>query len=43
MAPSRLVTAAVGLAVSIGLSAAAWIVFDTLTVFLLVPVVPFLF
>jgi len=40
---SRLLTAAVGVAASLLVSVLAWVVFDTLLVFLLVPFVPFLF
>lgn len=43
MVGSRTLTAVVGLAVSLGVSVAAWVYFDTLLVFLLVPFVPFLF
>ena len=40
---SRTVTALVGLAVSVVVSVAAWVYFDTLFVFLFLPLVPFLF
>ncbi|QLG27211.1 hypothetical protein HUG10_06495 [Halorarum halophilum] len=43
MVSSRTVTALVGLAISVAVSVVAWIYFDTLLVFLLVPFVPFLF
>lgn len=36
-------TALVGLIASLGISIAAWVLFDTLLLFLLVPVVPLLF
>ena len=40
---SRLLTAAVGVAASLAVSALAWVAFDTLLLFLVVPFVPFLF
>ncbi|WP_262180779.1 hypothetical protein [Haloarcula laminariae] len=43
MVGSRTLTAAVGLLVSLLLSAALWVYFDTLLVFLFLPFVPFLF
>jgi hypothetical protein len=42
MVGSRAVTALAGLAVSLLVSAAAWLYLDTLLVFLFVPLVPFL-
>lgn len=42
MVGSRTVTVLVGLAVSIAVSVIAWVYFDTLLVFLIVPFVPFL-
>lgn len=43
MVSSRTATAAVGVLVSLGISVAAWVYFDTLLLFLVVPFVPFLF
>lgn len=43
MVSSRAATAAVGVAASLLVSAAAWIYFDSLLLFLVVPFVPFLF
>ncbi|WP_324663811.1 hypothetical protein [Haloarcula sediminis] len=43
MVGSRTLTAAAGLLVSLLLSAALWLYFDTLLVFLFLPFVPFLF
>lgn len=43
MVGSRTATAAAGLALSLLVSVAAWIYFETLLVFLLVPFVPLLF
>lgn len=43
MVSSRTATAAVGVALSLVVSAAAWVYFDTLALFLVVPFVPFLF
>lgn len=43
MVGSRTLTAAVGIAVSLLLTAAAWYYFDSLLVFLFVPFVPLLF
>jgi hypothetical protein len=43
MGSSRLVTAAIGVVGSLGISIAAWVLFDTLAVFLFVPFIPFLF
>lgn len=43
MVGSRTATAAVGLAVSVAVSVAAWYYFDTLIAFLLLPFVPILF
>ncbi|MFB6302653.1 MAG: hypothetical protein ABEH78_07315 [Haloferacaceae archaeon] len=43
MVGSRTLTALVGLAVSLAVSAAVWLAFDTLLLFLFVPFVPFLF
>lgn len=43
MVSSRTVTALVGIALSVAVSVVAWIYFDTLLVFLLIPFVPFLF
>lgn len=43
MVSSRAATALVGLAVSLGVSVAGWVYFDTLLLFLVVPVVPILF
>ena len=40
---SRTATAAVGLLVSLVVSVAAWVYFDTLLVFLILPFVPILF
>lgn len=40
---SRYLTALTGLALSIAISLAAWIAFDTLLLFLLIPFVPWLF
>jgi hypothetical protein len=42
MVSSRAVTAAVGLSVSLGISAVLWWVFETVLVFLVVPFVPLL-
>lgn len=43
MVSSRTITALIGLALSLAVSVVAWIYFDTLLVFLLIPFVPFLF
>jgi len=43
MVGSRTLTAAVGLLVSLLVSALAWVYLDTLLLFLVVPFVPFLF
>lgn len=43
MVSSRTATAAAGVLVSLVISVAAWIYFDTLLLFLVVPFVPFLF
>jgi uncharacterized membrane protein YdfJ with MMPL/SSD domain len=43
MVSSRVATALVGSLASLGISIAAWILFDTLLLFLLVPAVPLLF
>lgn len=43
MVGSRTATAIVGLLFSLVVSVAAWMLFDTLLLFLLVPFVPFLF
>ena len=43
MVSSRTLTALVGLALSVAVSVAAWVYFDTLLVFLLLPFVPLLF
>ncbi|MFB6281691.1 MAG: hypothetical protein ABEH40_06710 [Haloferacaceae archaeon] len=43
MAGSRTATAVAGLALSLAVSAAAWLAFDTLLLFLFVPFVPLLF
>lgn len=43
MVSSRVATAAVGVAASLAISVAAWVYFDTLLLFLVVPFVPFLF
>lgn len=43
MVSSRMATALVGVSASLGISIAAWILFETLLLFLLVPVVPLLF
>jgi hypothetical protein len=43
MVGSRTLTAAVGLGVGLLVSLAAWVYFDTLLLFLVVPFVPFLF
>ncbi|MXR53102.1 hypothetical protein GRX03_16005 [Halovenus sp. WSH3] len=43
MADSRVLTAAVGLAVSLAASALLWMYFETFLFFLFVPFVPFLF
>ena len=43
MVSSRTVTALVGLLVSLGISVALWVAFDTVLFFLFVPFVPFLF
>lgn len=43
MVSSRTATAAVGVLVSLVVSVAAWVYFDTLLLFLVVPFVPFLF
>lgn len=43
MVSSRTATALVGLVASLAISAAAWLYFDTLLLFLLVPFVPLLF
>ena len=43
MARARLLTAVAGVAVSLAVSIAAYVLFDTLLVFLFVPFVPFLF
>lgn len=43
MASSRTATAALGVAVSLALSAVLWWQFDTVLFFLVVPFVPFLF
>lgn len=43
MVSSRTATAAAGVAVSLLVSVAAWLYFDTLLLFLVVPFVPFLF
>jgi len=40
---SRTATALAGLVASVALSAAAWVAFDSLLLFLFVPFVPFLF
>jgi len=40
---SRLLTAAVGVAASLLVSVLAWVAFDTLLLFVVVPFVPFLF
>jgi hypothetical protein len=40
---SRLLTAAVGVAASLLVSVLAWVAFDTLLLFFVVPFVPFLF
>lgn len=42
MVGSRTATALVGIAVSLAVSVAAWVYFDTLLVFLIVPIVPLL-
>ncbi|QLG62155.1 hypothetical protein [Halorarum salinum] len=42
MVSSRALTALVGIGLSIAVSVAAWVYFDTLLVFLLIPFVPFL-
>lgn len=42
MVSSRMATALAGLIASLGISIAAWVLFDTLLLFLLVPVVPLL-
>lgn len=43
MVSSRAATAVVGLVLSLAISAAAWLYFDSLLLFLFVPFVPFLF
>lgn len=43
MVSSRTATAVVGVLASLGVSVAAWLYFDTLLLFLVVPFVPFLF
>lgn len=43
MVSSRLATAALGLVASLLLSVVAWVYFDTLLLFLFIPLVPFLF
>lgn len=43
MPGSRTATAVVGLVVGLAVSAAAWVAFDSLVLFLFVPFVPFLF
>lgn len=43
MVGSRTLTALVGLVVGLAVSAAAWIYFDTLALFVFLPFVPFLF
>ena len=40
---SRLLTGLVGLLLSVAISVAAWVYFDTLLLFLFLPLVPFLF
>ena len=43
MVSSRTLTALVGLVLSVAVSVVAWVYFDTLFVFLLVPFIPLLF